>query len=113
MNAQQQLAGAAGVGLIVANAWTGTQRQQLAGLLAGSAGAQQGAHTALRNIGVESLFVFVLVLLAGTADSAGNAACVVLLVLWLLWAFRTFSGKSKPATSAPTGTAGAFQSRAV
>lgn len=87
MSAQQQLVGAAGIGLVVANVWTGPQRKSLAGVLGSSTAAVDtaAAHKTAKAIGGELLGVGALVLLAGASSSAGNAALIVLVALWVLW----------------------------
>lgn len=106
MSAQQQIVGAAGVGLIVANAWTGPQRAQLAGL-AGGSGSTADAHTALKHLGAEAVGVGVLVLLAGGNAQAAGAAAIVLACLWLIFLAKR-SGRTvapgAPTQGAPTTT---------
>lgn len=87
MSAQQQIVGAAGIGLVVANAWTGQQHKDLAALLSGGKDVDK-AHAAAKQVGVELLGVGVLVLLAGAGRSAGNAAAAVIVALWVLWLIK-------------------------
>lgn len=80
----QALVGAAGVGLVVANCWTGQQRTNLAGLF-GAKTDDAKAHAAVKQIGAELLGVTVLVLVAGSSDGAAHACLAVLGALWLIW----------------------------
>jgi hypothetical protein len=104
VSAQQQLVGAAGLGLVVANAWTGQQRHDLAAILgSGDGGDVAAAHAAARAVGVELLGVGALVLLAGSAGAAGNAAFAIIAALWLVWLMRrhgTTTGAGVGATAA-------------
>lgn len=89
MSGTQALIGAAGVGLVAANVWTGKQHGQLAAVLSGSGtpGADNTtqAHAAAKKIGAELLGVLVLVLAAGVGDSAGHACLAILLCLWVVF----------------------------
>jgi len=98
----QALVGAAGVGLIAANAWTGQQRGQLAAVL-GPDGAPGGtnttqAHAAAKAIGAELLGVLVLVLVAGVGDGAGHACLAILAALWIVYLLNR-----TPSTHGATG----------
>lgn len=84
MSGTQQLVGAAGIGLVAANLWTGKQRQQLAPLWAGS-GDLAGAHTVAKQLGVELVAVAALTLVAGTGPSQAGACLAIVVALWLVW----------------------------
>lgn len=107
MNGTSQLVGAAGVGLIVANAWTGPQHVKLAsvvgGITAGGAGTPADAHEAVKQLGIELLAVGALVLVAEQGDSAAHGALAAITCLWLIWAMRRPWGH----TSAPGKAGGA------
>lgn len=110
MSAQQQLVGAAGVGLVVANAWTGTQRTDLAQLFGtpapGAAVDGFAPHHAAKAIGAELIGVTALVLVAGAGTSAGNAALAAIACLWLLFLaqhYGTPQRRTKTLTKRKTG----------
>lgn len=107
MSAQQQLVGAAGIGLVVVNAWTGPQRQQLAGMFAPKAPDTADAHKAAKQIGAELIGVAVVTLLAGSSGPAGNAAAAIAVALWIVWLARhsTAVGTAR-SLIAPTGGPG-------
>lgn len=89
MNGQQELVGAGGIGLVAANVWT-TQRSALAGMFASGAAPEDvaRAHTALRDVGIELLFVGGATLLAGLNSPTGNAMVAMVVVLWVLFLMR-------------------------
>lgn len=83
----QQLVGAAGIGLVIANAWTGRQRKDLAPIFDSSfpREADNLSKRAAKEIGAELLAVGVLVLLAGGSAAASGAALAVIAALWLVF----------------------------
>lgn len=83
MSGTQQLVGAAGLGLIVANT-VSTQRADLAPLWSGS-GDLSTAHTAARQVAVEVVGVGALVLIAGTSNATATACLCALGALWVLF----------------------------
>jgi hypothetical protein len=94
MNGVQTVVAAGGVGLVVANMWTGTQRQQVAQMFGG--GSAPSAHTALVQLAGEMLFVVVATILAGVSDVWGALMAVVIVGLWLLWAMNHYGAKTTP-----------------
>lgn len=103
MSGKSQLVGVAGLGLIGANFWLGTQRQDLSGgLFTKSASAAQSAksHDSLKQLGAEILFVTVATVIAATSDSAGNAMLAVLVALGIVWAITHYAGG--PTVGSPT-----------
>lgn len=87
MNAQQNIVGAAGLGLVAANFWTKQRAAVSAGAFNSSASsaASEKGHEALVTIGAELLFVGVATLLAGASASFGNAMIAVVIALGILW----------------------------
>lgn len=96
-SAQQQLVGAAGVGLVVANVWWGSQRETLSALFDSSKPATETDvyHQAAKQVGVELLGVGALVLLSGVSGKAGNACCAALAALWVLFLIQKTPASAK------------------
>lgn len=90
MSGTQQLVGIGAIGLIAANLWTGKQRETLAPLWTGN-GDLAGAHRVAKQVGVELIGATVLVVAAGTGDSAAHAGLAIVVSLWLVW-FMTRPG---------------------
>lgn len=87
MNGQQQLAAALGGGLVAANFWTTQRHTFTSGALnSGATDAQvSAAHTTVRNVALEVLFVAAAVLIAGVNTQAAGAVLTVMVALWILW----------------------------
>lgn len=107
MTGQQSLVAAGGVGLILANMWTGPQRAEL-GAIFGGAGTNVDPHKALVQVAGEVLFVLVAVILAGLGDGWGTAMSVAIVGLFVLWAINHYgSGTQHRATTTTIGGAAA------
>lgn len=107
MSGKSQLIGAAGVGLIGANFWTGPQRSQLsAGFFSKGATAADtaAAQAVLKQLGAEALFVGVATLIGSTGDSGGNAMLAVIVALGIVWAITHYASGVKFTT--PGGSIG-------
>lgn len=95
---KQTLVAAGGLGLIAANFWLGGARQTVnAGLFTPGAapGMATNAHTEIKRIALELLFVGVAVLIAGVSDGASSAMLAVIVGLFILWSINHFApGKS-------------------
>lgn len=105
MDGTQQLVGAGGAVLVLANFWKPATRQTLnAGLFNSSATSAQTekAHGELIKLGSAGAFVVAAVLIAGANKSAGTAMAVMIVTLFVLWALNHYS----PATSAATARKG-------
>lgn len=102
MTGTQSVVAAGGIGLIVANMWTGTQRKELAAIFGGPA-ASVPPHTALVQLAGEMLFVVVATILAGLSSNWGTAMAVAIVGLFILWAINHYGAGTKPATSQTTG----------
>lgn len=95
MSGKSQLVGAAGIALVGANFWLGPQRAQLSGglfLKSATSAQTEGAHTALKQLGAELLFVTVATVIASVSDSAGSAMLAVLAALAVVWAITHYAG---------------------
>jgi hypothetical protein len=89
----QTFVGAAGLGLVAANYWTGAARHDFAGgaLTAGANAAQTAAaHKTLKILAVELLFVGGAVLIAGQSPAAGAAMSAMIAALFVLWAIHHY-----------------------
>lgn len=84
MSTQQNLVGAAAIGLVVANVWTGAQRPALAAVVSGT-GPTAETHTAAKQLGIELLGAGVLTLVSGSSSKAGNTGLLIVVCLWILW----------------------------
>lgn len=93
---KQQLIGAAGVGLIAANFWTGSNKAAIGVLTKGDATSDQitASHAALKAIGLEVLFVAVAVLIGGASNQLGTAMLTMIVALFVVWAITHFAKKS-------------------
>lgn len=100
MSAQQNLVGAAAIGLVVANVWNGGQRPALAAVVSGS-GPTDGTHTAVKQVGIELLGAGVLTLVSGSSTRAGNIGLLIVTCLWILWFVH------RPGTGVGTGAGAA------
>lgn len=89
--AKQSLVAAGGIGLIVANYWTGPARSTITGGLFGS-GDTGAAHSQLGVMVGELLFVIVAAILAGISDAWGTAMVAVIAALFILWSIHHFAG---------------------
>lgn len=101
MNGQQQIVGLGGLALIGANFWLTDQKQTFAagalsnsgqsGLTPKSTAQTEAAHSLVKQIAAELLFVGVATLLAGMSSQAGNAMIAVVAALAILWAIKHYS----------------------
>lgn len=101
MSSKSQLVGAAGVGLIAANFWTGPNRAALgAGLFSKNptSDAQDAAHEAFKQVGIELLAVAVLTIVASTSDNLASACLAIIVALFILWAMTHYG--AQPGTNA-------------
>lgn len=90
MNGKQSVVAAGGVGLIVANFWTGPGRPAIVGGLFDKNGDPAAAHAQIKMLGGELLFVAVAALLAGISDGWGSAMAVLVVALFVLWAINRY-----------------------
>lgn len=97
MNGSQQIAAALGGGLIAANFWTSQRHIFTTGALNSSASSSDtaAAHTVIRNVAVEILFVGLGVLVAGVNGKAGGAVVAALLALWIVWLITHYAQPKK------------------
>lgn len=97
MSGKQQAVGALGAALVAANFWTGSNRPLVSAVVGkGSTPADAAAaHTALKSVGLELLFVAVATLLAGLSDGLAGAMIAVIVALFILWAVTHFGPQSK------------------
>lgn len=94
MSGKQQLVAAGGIGLIAANFWLGGARQTVTtGALTkgASPAATSDAHTEVKRIAAELLFVGLAVLISGVSDAAGSAMLAVIAALAVLWAINHYT----------------------
>jgi hypothetical protein len=103
MSGSQQLVGAAGLGLVVANAYT-SQRAELSGLWSAQGDLSQ-AHTAAKQIGLETLGVGGLVLVAGVSNGAARTCLAVLGCLWVVFLMTRSAPTYGPGHLGPIGKA--------
>ena len=94
MSGKSNLVGAGGIGLIAANFWLGGARKTVgAGLVKGAQpGTATNAHTEIKKVAAELLFVGVAVLIASVNDTAATAMLAVIVALFVLWSIHHFSG---------------------
>lgn len=83
-----------GLGLVVANLWTGPEKSAVPNIAAGNFSS---SLPQLKNIGLELLGVVVLTVIAGISDASANVALVIVIGLALLWAITRYSSKSSTA----------------
>jgi hypothetical protein len=93
VSGKQNLVAAGGLGLIAANFWLGGARQTVsAGLTKGAApGTATNAHTEIKRVALELLFVGVAVVIAGASDGAASAMLAVIVALFVLWAINHYA----------------------
>lgn len=95
MDGTQQLAGAAGVALLLTNLWTSPDRHTLtAGAFNSSAttASTAAAHAVIKRYAGAALAIAAAVILAGTSDTAGKTVVAIFAGLWLLWLILHYGG---------------------
>lgn len=92
---QQQVVGAGGLALLLTNFWARGGRATIVkgALTSNNPAGVNAAHTELKKLGGQLLFVGAAALIAGTNDNLGTAMVVVVVALWILWLMS--AGKSK------------------
>lgn len=83
MTGTQSLVGLGGLGLVLVNFWTSTQRTAIHDVLAGQ--ATSAAHKEIVTVGGELVFVAIATALAGLGGSWATAIAVAIVGLWVLW----------------------------
>lgn len=92
MNGTQSLVAAGGIGLVIANYWTGPAKAQVSSGAFQKGGDVAAAHGQIKIIAGELLFVGVATLLAGLGDTWATAMVVLIVALFTLWAINHYGG---------------------
>lgn len=104
MNTAQNFTALIGVGLIGGNFWVQQHKTFAAGALNNNATQAQSAaaHTIVKTVALELLFVGVATLIAGGSSQAGSAMIAVMVALAIVWIIKYESGSFKPSTKGAT-----------
>lgn len=103
MNGKQQAVAAGGLALIGVNVWTGGQKSSIAGLLDGTAGADNG-RSILVHLGSELILVLVATIAAGTSDAVATGMVAAIVALWVIWGIAYYARPHTSSTAPPTST---------
>ena len=95
MNGKQQAVAVTGLALVVANFWTTDARPLVTAGLSGDPAAQARAHSELKTLGLELLFVAGAAMLAGFSDGLGTAMVAIIAALAILWAVNHYAGGTR------------------